>query len=137
MASARSRTRTLDPDARWAAIREELAANAGWLATQGVLAPRVVAGRRVWSIRFVVREDGRKVHRAVYVGGDDQPELLERARGELEKYRARARWPGEVAAYARLAASASGFIHRTLGIQPRIRNRTPMRRHLPVPVFEG
>ncbi len=113
---------------RWDAIERKLAANAERLADQGgLVAMKSASGRRVWVVRFVDVVDGRKVHRSVYLGGDDQPELLERARGELQKYRARACWPDEVASYAQLAAAASGVVRRTLGIQPRIRGRTLVR----------
>src|SRR4051794_39269148 len=73
-----SGSRSAALERRWAAIRRKLEAGAEHLATQGVLVPGIAAGRRVWKVRFVVREGGRPVHRAVYIGGDDQPELLER-----------------------------------------------------------
>ena len=97
---------------RWAALRVKLEAHADDLATQGVLVSRVASGRRVWKVRLVIREGSRRVHRAIYVGGDDQPELLERARRLLELYRAQGRWGEEVAAFARFAASVSGLARR-------------------------
>jgi hypothetical protein len=63
-------------------------------------------------VRFVIRDAGRRVHRAVYIGGDDQPELLESARRLLELYRAQGRWGKEVAAFARFAAAFSGLTRR-------------------------
>ncbi|MBL8798987.1 MAG: hypothetical protein JNM56_34195 [Planctomycetia bacterium] len=48
----------------------------------------------------MTHEDGRARHRAVYVGGDDQVELLDRVRRYLAEVRAPARWPAELAAYA-------------------------------------
>ena len=97
---------------RWAALRVKLEAHADDLATQGVLVSRVASGRRVWKVRLVVRVGGRRVHRAIYVGGDDQPELLERARRLLEVYRAQGRWGQEVAAFARFAAALIGLARR-------------------------
>ena len=97
---------------RWAALRVRLEAHADDLATQGVMVSRVAAGRRVWKVRLVVRVGGRRVHRAIYVGGDDQPELLERARRLLEVYRAQGRWGEEVAAFARFAAAFIGLARR-------------------------
>ena len=97
---------------RWAALCVKLEAHAADLATQGVLVPRVASGRRVWKVRFVIREKGRRVHRAIYVGGDDQPELLDRVRRLLELYRAQGRWGEEVAAFARFAAAFIGLARR-------------------------
>ena len=112
MVGTTSRSHRADLERRWAAIRSKLEAHAGDLATQGVLVARVASGRRVWKVRLVVRVGGRRVHRAIYVGGDDQPELLERARQLLELYRAQGRWGEEVAAFARFAASVSGLARR-------------------------
>jgi hypothetical protein len=97
---------------RWATIRSKLEAHADDLATQGVLASRVASGRRVWRVRLVVRAGGRRVHRSIYVGGDDQPELLGRACRLLELYRAQGRWAGEVAAFARFAVAFVGLARR-------------------------
>ena len=112
MTRATSCSHSADLERRWAALRVKLEAHADDLATQGVLVSRVAAGRRVWKVRFVVREGGRRVHRAIYVGGDDQPELLERARRLLEVYRAQGRWGQEVAAFARFAAAFIGLARR-------------------------
>jgi hypothetical protein len=90
----------------------KLEAHADNLATQGVLVSRIASGRRVWKVRLVIREGSRRVHRAIYVGGDDQPELLERARRLLELYRAQGRWGEEVAAFARFAAAFIGLARR-------------------------
>ena len=112
MTTTTSCSHSADLERRWAVIRSKLEAHADDLATQGVLVSRVASGRRVWKVRFVVREGGRRVHRAIYVGGDDQPELLERARRLLELYRAQGRWGEEVAAFARFAASVIGLARR-------------------------
>ena len=95
---------------RWAALRVKLEAHADDLATQGVMVSRVAAGRRVWKVRLVVRVGGRRVHRAVYIG--NQPELLERARRQLELCRAQGRREEEVAAFARFAAAFIGLARR-------------------------
>jgi hypothetical protein len=112
MVGTRSHAHRSELERRWAAIRSKLEAHADDLATQGVLASRVASGRRVWRVRLVVRAGGRRVHRSIYVGGDDQPELLDRARRLLEQYRAQGRWAGEVAAFARLAAAFVGLARR-------------------------
>ena len=112
MTRTTSRSPRADLERRWAALRAKLEAHADDLATQGVLVSRVASHRRVWKVRLVVRVGGRRVHRAIYVGGDDQPELLERARRLLELYRAQGRWGEEVASFARFAASVSGLARR-------------------------
>ena len=112
MTRTTARSHRADLERRWAAIQPKLEALAGDLATQGVLVSRVASGRRVWKVRLVVRVGGRRVHRAIYVGGDDQPELLERTRRLLELYRAQGRWGEEVAAFARFAASVSSLARR-------------------------
>ena len=112
MTRTTARSHRADLERRWAAIQPKLEAHAGDLATQGVLVSRVASGRRVWRVRLVVRVGGRRVHRAIYVGGDDQPELLERARRLLEVYRAQGRWGEEVAAFARFAAAFIGLARR-------------------------
>ena len=112
MAATTSRPHSADLERRWAALRAKLEAHADALVTQGVLVSRVASGRRVWKVRLVVRVGGRRVHRAIYVGGDDQPELLERARRLLELYRAQGRWGEEVAAFARFAAAFIGLARR-------------------------
>ena len=110
MVGTTPRSHRADLEHRWAAIRAKLEAHADDLATQGVLVSRVASGRRVWKVRFVIREGGRRVHKAVYIG--NQPELLERARRLLELYRAQGRWGEEVAAFARFAGSVSGLARR-------------------------
>jgi len=73
-------------------------------------------GRRVWVVRYVVRVGGRRVHRSIYIGGDDVPELIERARSLLEEYHRTGRWEYEVEHYARMAARAGGIArHRATG----------------------
>ena len=97
---------------RWEALRAKLEAHADDLATRGALVSRVASGRKVWRVRLVVRAGGRRVHRAIYVGGDEVPELLERTRSLLEGYRLPRRWAEEVQGYARLAARAGGLVRR-------------------------
>ena len=110
MTTTTSCSRSAELERRWAVIRAKLEAHADDLATQGVLVSRVASGRKVWRVRLVVREGGRRVHKAVYLG--DRPELLERARRLLELYRAQGRRGEEVAAFARFAASVSGLARR-------------------------
>ena len=67
---------TTDPalERRWEAVRAKLLANFDRLAERGSLASSTSAsGRRVWAVRFADTQDGRPVHRNIYVGGDDSP----------------------------------------------------------------
>jgi hypothetical protein len=98
---------------RWHALERKLAANAERLADRGgLVAMTSASGRRVWVVRFVELVDGAKVHRSLYIGGDDQPELLARTRRWLDQCRVSGHVAADVADYARLAAAACGVIRR-------------------------
>src|SRR4051794_28725724 len=100
-------------DRRWVAIESKLAANAERLADQGgLVAMKPGSGRRVWVVRVTDDVDGKKVHRSVYIGGDDQPELLARTRRWLDHCRVRGRVADDVDGYARLAAAACNAARR-------------------------
>jgi hypothetical protein len=98
---------------RWRAIERKLAANAARLADRGgLVAMKSASGRRVWVVRFVEVVDGAKIHRSLYIGGDDQPELLARTQRWLDHCRVGGRVTVAVADYARLAAAACDAIRR-------------------------
>ena len=98
---------------RWHAIERKLAANAERLADRGgLVAMTSASGRRVWVVRFVEVVDGAKIHRSLYIGGDDQPELVARTRLWLDQCRVSGRVAADVAGHARLAAAACGVIRR-------------------------
>src|SRR3954469_4837075 len=98
-------------DRRWRVVEAKLAANAERLAEQGgLVAMKSASGRRVWVVRFVDVVDGRKVHRSVYIGGDDQPDLLARTQRWLDHCRVKGRVADDVDGYARLAATACGAV---------------------------
>jgi hypothetical protein len=98
---------------RWRAIERKLAANAERLAERGgLVAMTSASGRKVWVVRFVEVVDGAKIHRSVYIGGADQPELLARTRRWLDHCRVSGRVAAAVAGHARLAAAACGAIRR-------------------------
>jgi hypothetical protein len=101
-----------DQEARWETVRAKIARDAPHLRRQGSIVAKWARGRRVWALRFRLREQGRTVQRSVYLGGDDQPELLGRARDFLRQCRAQALWPGEVAASARMAAAIRTTLRR-------------------------
>jgi hypothetical protein len=96
---------------RWAAIEEKLAAVADRLVRQGTMVRKVTsADREIWVIRYFDEEGGARVQRSVYVG--DHPELVDRSRRLLGRYRERQHWPEEVAAYARLALATKALARR-------------------------
>ena len=98
---------------RWRAIERKLAANGERLADQGSLvAMKSASGRSVSVVRFVEVVDGAKVHRSVYIGGSDQPELLARTQLWLDQCRVSGRVAAAVAGHARMAAAACGAIRR-------------------------
>ena len=98
---------------RWHAIERKLAANAERLADRGgLVAMTSASGRRVWVVRFEEVVEGAKTHRSLYIGGDDQPELLARTQRWLDQCRVSGRVAAAVAGHARLAAAACGAIRR-------------------------
>ena len=98
---------------RWHAIERKLAANAERLADRGgLVAMKSASGRRVWVVRFEEVVEGAKTHRSLYIGGDDQPELLTRTQRWLDHCRVSGRVAAAVAGHARLAAAACGAIRR-------------------------
>jgi hypothetical protein len=100
-----------DLERRWAAIEERLAAVADRLVRQGTMARKVTpAGREVWVIRYLDEVGGARVQKSVYVG--DSPDLVDRARRLLGRYREREHWPEEIAAYARLALATKTTARR-------------------------
>ena len=70
------------------------------------------SGRRVSVVRFVEVVDGVKIHRSLYIGGADQPELLARTQLWLDQCRVSGRVAADVAGHARLAAAACDVIRR-------------------------
>ena len=109
MTETRTPTDVADLEGRWTTLRLKLEANADVLARQGTLVAKDARGRRVWVVRYVVQEGGRRAHKAIYIGGDDVPELIERTRSLLEECRRIGRWADEVERYARMAARAGGI----------------------------
>jgi hypothetical protein len=82
---------------------------------QGSIIRKRSAGRTTWVLRFTVRQDGRTVHRSVFLCRDDQPVLLRKARLLLERYRERAGWAKEMALFARLGRAARAALGRCRG----------------------
>ncbi len=109
MTESRTPTDLTDLQARWDSILRKLEANADALARQGTLVAKSARGRRVWAVRYVGEEGGKRVHRSIYIGGDEVPGLIERTRLQLEEYRRAARWAEEVEGFARVAARAGGI----------------------------
>lgn len=46
----------------------------------------MVDGRPCWVIRYVVRDQGKQIHKSIYLTTHD-PELLRRARARVARYR--------------------------------------------------
>jgi hypothetical protein len=101
-------------ESRWLVIQSKLARHAAPLTQQGVLvAKQTAAQRKVWVVRFLDQQGGRAVHRSIYIG--DHPELVRRARQQLEQYRAWGQGAHEVAAYARWVTAVQAAVKRALG----------------------
>jgi len=99
---------------RWATIREKLAANERWLIRQGALVRKRVGHRVWWTVRFEAVQDGRRICRSVSICKEGDTELLQRTRELLQRYRSQARWPVEVAGFARMVGAFSRFMQRRM-----------------------
>jgi hypothetical protein len=111
MTDATDQPADTDLERRWAVIEQKLSAVADRLVRQGTMVRKVTStGREVWVIRYFDDACGARVQRSIYVG--DHPELVDRARRLLGRYRERQSWPGEVAAYARLALATKALARR-------------------------
>ena len=120
MTEPRTLTDFADLEARWATIKLKLEANAEVLARRGTLVAKDARGRRVWAVRYVDEEGGKRAHRSIYVAGDELPELIERTRSLLEEYRRTGRWADEVERYARMAARAGGIARHMAATRGRL-----------------
>jgi len=99
---------------RWGAIRSKLAEHSESVMTQGVLVSKITAsGRRAWTVRWVERSGVGTVHRTIYIGDDER--LIGLVRRQLEHYRMVGDMPGEIAAFARIGATASFAVRRLAG----------------------
>lgn len=92
---------------RWAALHARLMAAERWLRRQGTLTTKRAGNRRVWVVRFFVTADGRRRQKSIYVGTEDQTELVRRTRAVLARFRTEGQWSSEIAGLARLAGRAS------------------------------
>jgi len=121
---------TSDPDIelRWQKIRDSLERHASDLIRRGSLvAKKTPSGRHVWVLRFQVREQGRARHRSVYIGGEEQRDLLRRVRQLLREYRSVNDWLRQVTAYARFAASVGVVLRRSLSPRKEAASRRRVR----------
>lgn len=100
---------------RWSIIRRKMEGKAATLRRQGSIVSRMARSRRVWALRFRECDGGKQKQRAIYIGGDDQPELLRRARKLLKNYQEQTHWPKEIAHYAKVAAAIDAVTRRFTG----------------------
>ena len=100
---------------RWRVIEAKLEAHADMLVRQGAIVAKQANGRKVWVIRFKAQVEGKSVQRMIYLGGDDQPELIRRAQAKLNEYRELKRLPAELASFVRMARRLSAIARRAVG----------------------
>jgi hypothetical protein len=87
--------------------------NAYYLARRGSIVAKWASGGRRWVLRFSAPDSqGRVIHRSVYLGSDDVPEVLHRARELLRHYREQADGLEEIRLFARLVAKAAAALRR-------------------------
>lgn len=111
---------TCNQPRRWPALRDRLLANEPWLLHQGALVAKPSDGKWYWQLRFDVTQDGRTVHRAIYVGREKDSELLRRTRELLADIRRRVEWPTEAAGFVVMARALNRFLRRRV---PRMARR--------------
>jgi hypothetical protein len=102
-------------EARWQAVKQRIESAAPFLERQGVIVAKQNGGCRVWVLRFRTREGDRRRLKSIYLCGDGEQELLDRARRLLADLRGPARWPREIAAYARFAREMTRLVRRLTG----------------------
>src|SRR5262245_40927341 len=102
-------------EARWLKLQRRIEEVAPLLTTQGAIVPKPSGRRRVWVLRFRIREGGRRRLKSVYLCADGESELLERAQRLLDSLRGPARWLREVATFARFARRVNRLVMRLTG----------------------
>jgi hypothetical protein len=101
---------------RWSRIARKLNEAAAHLRAQGAVVRRRGAGRDVWVVRFRARgPDGARL-RSIYVGGEDEPELVRRARRLLAELRAPSLRRREIDMFARCVRAAKTLMNRLTGL---------------------
>ena len=88
---------------RWQRIQKRIEQNRENLMQQGSITARQSGARRVWLLRFIDEVGGQRVQRAIYLGGDDQMELVTRARDLLDYLRLLGRFHQQLAEDCRTA----------------------------------
>ena len=106
--AVRWRCMKLNDRERWQTVKAKIEACSHLLCGQGAICSRLASGRRVWSVRFDDPGEGGRVQRSIYIGSD--PELVERARRLLARYRQRDGWCKEVSIFARVSASLANAL---------------------------
>jgi hypothetical protein len=101
---------------RWDALAAAIEANAILLATQGDLILKKNSSGSYWYLRFLMPPgpDGHRRHRALYVGRQDDQELVARVRALLERIRGPRRVRQELTGYVRIAAEIERSVQRSL-----------------------
>ena len=104
-------------EARWRRIRRKMLARSYLLQKQGAVQPKVASsGRTTWELRFRETDrHGQRRYRAIYIGRDDEAELVDRVGKYLKVLRRRGNWGAE----ARTMATFAGKLNRRLGVRTR------------------
>jgi hypothetical protein len=100
-----------DPEARWRKVRAEMERNAYHLMRRGNIAAKWACGGRRWVLRFAAPDGrGRLVNRSLYLGSDENAEVVRHARALLGYYRATANWLEQIRLSARLGTRAAAIL---------------------------
>jgi hypothetical protein len=103
-------------ETRWARIARKIELAATHLRTQGVLVRRRDAGRRAWVVRYRTYDPEGTRLRSIYIGGDDEPELVQRATRLLAELRGPSRRRREIDMFARGVRAARTLVKRLTGL---------------------
>jgi len=106
------------PD-RWPRVQAKILAASAYLFHQGAVVSRPARRGRVWMLRYYVKDGERRIQKAIYIAGDDDPELLAKARDLLAACRRRQEWLDEIATATRVVASIRAAAAKLLRHEPR------------------
>lgn len=103
-----------DLEAKWTKLRQKLLGYEVVLMHRGAPALKTSNGHRFWTLRLPIERDGRTVSGAIYIGREQDVELLARTRALLRRLREPAHWHREIAASAAVGSLLNRFLERRL-----------------------
>lgn len=93
-------------EGRWDRVRAEMERAEFWLGRQGSIVLKPFEGRRYWVLRFRFNHEGRRRQGMIFIGREEDGEVLRRARELLARFRSEAMVLKLISRSARQAARA-------------------------------